>query len=147
LIQWLAPLASESPEFIVAILFVLRGAATGGLGMLLSSKVNQWTLLVGALPLAYGLSLGAAQAMPLTDVQAKEIFLTAAQSAFAVVVLASFSLSLREAAILFVLFVAQILTHVLELFCTIRRRPSASRTWPGGPSDGSTSGSPFSGRS
>jgi len=54
--------------------------------------------------------------MPLTDVQAKEIFLTAAQSAFAVVVLASFSLSLREAAILFVLFVAQILTHVLELF-------------------------------
>ena len=84
--------------------------------MLLSSKVNQWTLLVGALPLAYGLSLGAPQAMPLTDVQAKEIFLTAAQSAFAVVVLASFSLSLREATILFVLFVAQIFTHVLEVF-------------------------------
>ncbi len=115
LIQWIAPLASESPEFIIAILFVVRGAATAGLGMLLSSKVNQWTLLVGALPLAYGLSLGAPEAMPLTGVQVKEIFLTAAQSMFALVVLASFSLSLREATILLVLFLAQILAHLGEL--------------------------------
>jgi cation:H+ antiporter len=115
LIQWIAPLASESPEFIIAILFVMGGAATAGLGMLLSSKVNQWTLLVGALPLAYGLSLGAPEAMPLTGVQVKEIFLTAAQSMFALVVLASFSLSLREATILLVLFLAQILAHLGEL--------------------------------
>jgi cation:H+ antiporter len=131
LIQWLAPLASESPEFIVAMLFVLRGSATAGLGMLLSSKVNQWTLLVGALPLAYGLSLGAPGAMPLNDVQVREIFLTAAQSAMAIVVLASFTLSLREGAMLFVLFTAQLSTQLLpeivpELFADPRRFESAA---------------------
>lgn len=113
LIQWLAPLASESPEFIVAILFVLRGNAGAGMATLLSSKVNQWTLLVGALPLAYMASLGRLGGMPLDPTQVKEIFLTAAQSLLGVVVLASFSFSLREGALLFFLFSAQLLTQVL----------------------------------
>ena len=108
LIQWLAPLASESPEFIVAILFALRGQATAAIGILLSSKVNQWTLLVGALPIAYSASLGEVGTMVLDARQTEEILLTAAQSAFAVAVLASFSFSLREAAVLFALFVTQL---------------------------------------
>ena len=108
LIQWLAPLASESPEFIVAILFALRGQATAAIGILLSSKVNQWTLLVGALPIAYSVSLGEVGTMALDARQVEEIFLTAAQSAFAVAILSSFSFSLREATILFVLFVTQL---------------------------------------
>jgi cation:H+ antiporter len=125
LIQWVAPLASESPEFIVAILFVLRGAATAGLGMLLSSKVNQWTLLVGALPLAYGISGGQPDAIPLEGLQVKEIFLTAAQSAlglsilvsFALSILVSFALSIPAATLLFVLFTAQLLTQLVpEIF-------------------------------
>src|SRR5919197_1201 len=53
LVQWLAPLASESPEFIVAILFALRAQPGTSMGALLSSKVNQWTLLVGMLPVVY----------------------------------------------------------------------------------------------
>lgn len=108
LIQWLAPLASESPEFIVAILFALRGQATAGIATLLSSKVNQWTLLVGALPLAYSASLGQVGAMVLDARQTEEILLTSAQSAFAVAVLASFSFSVREAAVLLVLFATQL---------------------------------------
>src|SRR3989338_5590590 len=56
LIQWLAPLASEAPEFIVAIIFALRSNPAAGLGTLISSKVNQWTLLVGMLPLVYAVS-------------------------------------------------------------------------------------------
>lgn len=113
LIQWLAPLASESPEFIVAILFVLRGTAAAGMGTLLSSKVNQWTLLVGALPVVYAASLGWAGSMPLDAIQVKEIFLTAAQSLLGVVILASLSFSLREATLLFVLFSTQLLTQLL----------------------------------
>jgi cation:H+ antiporter len=117
LIQWVAPFASESPEFIVAILFVLRGAATQGLGMLLSSKVNQWTLLVGALPLAYAISGGTLSVMPLDGLQVKEIFLTAAQSLFGVALLASFALSLPAAALLFVLFSAQLAMQLVsEIF-------------------------------
>ncbi|PWB79501.1 MAG: sodium:proton exchanger, partial [Candidatus Methylomirabilota bacterium] len=45
LVQWLAPLASESPEFIVAIVFAFRGNPGASMGTLVSSKVNQWTLL------------------------------------------------------------------------------------------------------
>jgi cation:H+ antiporter len=113
LIQWLAPLASEAPEFIIAILFVLRGQATVGLGMLLSSKVNQWTLLVGALPLAYGVSVGRPDAMPLDAVQVREVLLTAAQSTLAVVILAAYALSLRAAGLLLGLFTAQLATQLL----------------------------------
>lgn len=116
LIQWVAPLASEAPEFIVAILFVLGGGATAGLGMLLSSKVNQWTLLIGALPLAYSFAMGAPSAMPLNEMQVREVFLTAAQSVFGIVVLLSFSFSLGEAALLLGLFLGQIVTHLPEIF-------------------------------
>jgi cation:H+ antiporter len=59
LVQWLAPLASEAPEFIVAILFALRGKGDDAIGTLISSKVNRWTLLVGSLPLAYLVGGGA----------------------------------------------------------------------------------------
>ena len=38
LIQWLAPLASEAPEFIVALLFVMRAQAAAGLRTLAPAK-------------------------------------------------------------------------------------------------------------
>jgi cation:H+ antiporter len=110
LVQWVAPLASESPEFIVTTLFALRGMAAAGISTLISSKVNQWTLLVGALPLVYALSLGAAMPMELDVRQRQEILLTSAQSLFAVVVIANFSFGVREALVLFVLFTAQLFT-------------------------------------
>ncbi len=108
LIQWLAPLASESPEFIVALLFALRGKPGASMGTLVSSKVNQWTLLIGMLPLAYNLSAGHLEAMHLDARQTEEIFLTAAQSLFAIVVLANFSFSLVEAGLVFALFATQL---------------------------------------
>ncbi len=108
LVQWLAPLASESPEFIVAILFALRAKAAASIGTLVSSKVNQWTLLVGMLPLVYNLSAGHLMPMAMDSRQSEEIFLTAAQSLFALVVIANLRFSLIEAMILFVLFVTQL---------------------------------------
>jgi len=108
LIQWLAPLASESPEFVISMLFALRGNAMAGFGTLISSKVNQWTLLIGMLPLAYSVSGGHLQPMMLDDVQAEEIFLTAAQSLLAVVMLTNWSFGLGEAALLFGLFIVQL---------------------------------------
>ncbi|MDP2726808.1 MAG: sodium:calcium antiporter [Dehalococcoidia bacterium] len=108
LVQWLAPLASEAPEIIVASIFVFRNSASMALGTLISSKVNQWTLLVGTLPLVYSVSLGHLGALPLDSRQTAEIILTAAQSAFAVVLLLNFTLSMREAAALLFLFGAQL---------------------------------------
>lgn len=108
LVQWLAPLASEAPEFIIAALWTLRGQAQAAIGALISSKVNQWTLLVGTIPLVYSISSGRIVPMPLDARQDQEILLTAAQSIFAVVVLMNLNLSLWEAAGLFTLFVTQL---------------------------------------
>ncbi|MBI3324461.1 MAG: hypothetical protein HYZ92_04190 [Candidatus Omnitrophica bacterium] len=112
MIQWLAPLASESPEFIVAILFALRRNPGAGLGTLISSKVNQWTLLIGMLPLAFCISGGHLAAMPLDGRQAQEILLTAAQSLLAIVILANWSFGVWEGIVLFALFSAQLLMPI-----------------------------------
>jgi len=109
LIQWVAPLASEAPEMIIAILFVLRFKAQAGLGTLISSKVNQWTLLVGTLPVVFSLGAGRVAGLPLDFQQSEEIFLTAAQSLFAVAVIANLSVTTTEAAMLLVLFLGQFL--------------------------------------
>ena len=107
LVQWLAPLASEAPEMIIAILFVLRAKPAQGLGTLVSSKVNQWTLLVGTVPLVYAIAHRSAGPMQLDAQQVEEILLTAAQSLFAVSVLANLTLSRAEAGGLLILFLAQ----------------------------------------
>jgi cation:H+ antiporter len=108
LVQWLAPLASEAPEFLIAALLALRGKAGAALGLLLSAKLNQWTLLVGSLPLAYSVGAGHLAALPLDNRQSAEVLLTAAQSLFGIAVLASMSLSLFEAGLLAGLFIAQL---------------------------------------
>ena len=109
LVQWLAPLASESPEFIVAILFALKAQPGTSMGALLSSKVNQWTLLIGMLPVVFMVSAGRLGPMEMDQRQVEEMFLTAAQSLFAVAILANLSFSLVEAAVIFVLFSTQLL--------------------------------------
>jgi cation:H+ antiporter len=107
LVQWVAPLASESPELLVAGLFAWRLNTNAGLGALVSSKVNQWTLLVGTLPLVFSISAGALSGLPIDSLQREELFLTAAQSVFAVAVLTNRSISVREALGLMALFLIQ----------------------------------------
>jgi len=107
LVQWLAPLASEAPELLVAGLYAWRLFVTNGLSTLVSSKVNQWTLLVGTLPLVFAITSRSLSGLPVDDLQSKELLLTAAQSAFAVAVLLNLELSLTDALLLLGLFVAQ----------------------------------------
>lgn len=110
LVQWLAPIASEAPEFIVALMFAFRGNAGLALGSLLSSKLNQWTLLVGMIPGVYAVSSGGTTPINLDAHQLQEIMLTAGQSLFAVALLLDMKLGVREAVALLVLFVAQFLS-------------------------------------
>jgi cation:H+ antiporter len=107
LVQWLAPLASEAPEFVVVAIFAWRGATTAAMGTLVSSKINQWTLLVGMLPLIYSVALGEATGLPLDERQEGELELTAAQTLAAVALMLDRRLSWRGAGTLAVLFVAQ----------------------------------------
>jgi cation:H+ antiporter len=107
LVQWVAPLASEAPELLVAGLYAWRLNTNAALGTLVSSKVNQWTLLVGTLPIVFALGFGGLHGLPIDPHQREELFLTAAQSFFALAVLVTLSITTREALLLFSLFWAQ----------------------------------------
>jgi cation:H+ antiporter len=108
LVQWLAPLASEAPEIVIACILTLKGDAQAGMGAMVSSKVNQWTLLVGTLPFVYSVALGHPGALHLDSRQVEEILLTSAQSLFGIAVLCNLRLSIGEGFVLFVLFVSQL---------------------------------------
>ena len=113
LVQWVAPLASESPELIIACLYALRLKANESLGTLLSSKVNQWTLLVGTIPLVFMLSATTWDGLPIDTHQRFELLITAAQSLFAVSILINLGLGLWGAGALFSLFMVQFLASIL----------------------------------
>ena len=126
LVQWIAPLASEAPEILIASFLTLRGHAVAAMIALISSKVNQWTLLIGGIPLMYSLSASESASavqllsMPLDmahDVvgglvrdlrQVHEVFLTAAQSLMAVILLVRLRLTWWGALMLFLLFSTQL---------------------------------------
>jgi len=108
MIQWIAPLASESPELIVVAVLVWKARSTAGFNALISSKLNQWTLLIGTLVVVYSLALGQYGVLPFEAEQSGEIWLTAAQSYFALAILVTFTISMREAVALFTLFISQV---------------------------------------
>src|SRR5215475_12750910 len=91
-------------------MFAWRLDTDSGLGALVSSKVNQWTLLVGTLPIVFAISSSSLHGLPIDSVQREELFVTAAQSAFAVAVLANRRISVREASALLGLFLVQLVT-------------------------------------
>jgi cation:H+ antiporter len=114
LVQWLAPFASEAPEFLITGLFAWRLLGGASLGALVSSKVNQWTLLVSTIPLVFNIAswkLGnpVPTALILDATQRHDLLLTSAQSLFAVAALLSLRLTWRDALTLLVLFFAQFL--------------------------------------
>jgi cation:H+ antiporter len=119
LVQWVAPFASEAPEFLFAALLAYRGRASTAMGALLSSEVNQWTLLVGGLPVAFALSHGEVAGLPLDGRQVEELLLTAAQAVFAMAVFVSLTLERRGMAVLFTLFALQFLIPVEGVRLTI----------------------------
>ena len=126
LVKWIAPTASEAPELLVATLFAWRLASRTGLGALLSSKVNQWTLLVGTLPIVFSIFAGVLHGLPLDTVQRVELFVTAAQSVFAVAIVSSRSVSRNEAWVMLGLFIAQLAESVLAELGHISEEMSAN---------------------
>jgi cation:H+ antiporter len=118
LVQWVAPLASEAPEFVIVALFAWRGATSSALGTLVSSKINQWTLLVAMLPLVFSVARGEPSTMVLDARQGEEVLLTAAQSLFAVTLLLGLRLSVVGAGALLGLFAVQMLLPETRLAVT-----------------------------
>lgn len=106
LVQWLAPLASEAPEFIIATIFAARGKGTAAIATLISSKVNQWTLLIGSLPVAHLLG-GGGFSLELDSRQVEEVLLTATQTLMGVALILALRFSRASACALLGLFVVQ----------------------------------------
>jgi cation:H+ antiporter len=106
LVQWLAPLASEAPEFIIAIIFAARGKGTQAIATLISSKVNQWTLLMGSLPIAY-MAGGGGGALMLDGRQVEEVLLTATQTMMGVAMILALRFHRHTAWALLALFMVQ----------------------------------------
>ena len=113
MIQWIAPLASESPELIVVLVLVSKARSSAGFNALISSKLNQWTLLIGTLAVVYSIALGQYGVLPFDAKQSAEIWITAAQSLFAISIIINFRISLRESVALFSLFVSQVFLEFL----------------------------------
>jgi cation:H+ antiporter len=114
LVQWVAPFLSEFPEKISAFYWARRVVkAPMALMNMVSSNVNQWTVLAAMIPIVYGWSSAAAghgwQAFHFDGEQEVEIALTVAQSVLAMLLLANMRFSWSDAASLFVLWLAQFL--------------------------------------
>lgn len=128
LVKWLAPLASESPELLVAGLFAWKLAPAISIAVLLSAQVNQWTLLVGSLPIVHAFSAGSPEGLPLSSGQRQEVLVTAAFAAVGVAMAARGGLGRKAAVLIFALYLAQLGDSIYAAFVTAGGPPPLSRT-------------------
>ncbi|HST20837.1 MAG TPA: hypothetical protein VLR90_06960 [Blastocatellia bacterium] len=107
-VQWVAPFLSEFPEKVSAFNWARR-VTTAPLALMnmVSSNINQWTMLVAMLPIAYALALGHLGTINFDEHQKLEILMTIGQSLLGAMLLANMKFAWWEAALLFVLWAAQ----------------------------------------
>jgi len=112
LVQWVAPFLSEFPEFVSTFSWARRVTqAPMALMNIVSSNINQWTILAAMIPLVYGFSRlhhhGAWADFPFDAGQRIEIVLTLLQTALGVMLLANMEFDWLDATAMFVLWVVQ----------------------------------------
>ncbi len=104
-VQWIAPLVSEFPEMASTLYWARRpDRASMALMNMVSSNINQWTLLTAMLPVIYSVSYGAPTAIVFDAKQRVELWLTLGQAGIAVAFLLHMELAWWEATVLAVLF-------------------------------------------
>jgi cation:H+ antiporter len=105
LFQWVAPLVSEFPEMFTTLYWAVRpGRGSMSLMNMVSSNVNQWTLLPALLPVVYSISLGTITPINFDAKQELELWLTLGQATLGVIFLLNMELAWWEAVVLGVLF-------------------------------------------
>ena len=119
LVQWVAPFLSEFPEKVSAFYWARRVThAPLALMNMVSSNINQWTVLAAMIPLVYGYSTfrhhGMWMDFHFDEAQRLEILLTLLQSGLGLMVLANMEFDARDAGVLFVLWLAQFLRPSLR---------------------------------
>jgi cation:H+ antiporter len=109
-VQWVSPFLSEFPEKLTAFNWAKRVKhAPIALMNMVSSNINQWTVLAAMIPIVYNISLGSVTPIIFDHHQKIEILLTIAQALLAFIFLANMNFSLYEAVGLFILWLMQFL--------------------------------------
>src|SRR3989454_2212313 len=113
-VQWVAPFLSEFPEKLSAFYWARRVThAPMALMNMVSSNINQWTVLAAMIPLVYGYSSlrhhGVWMDFHFDAAQRLEILLTLLQTALGMMLLANMEFDWLDASIIFVLWLAQFL--------------------------------------
>jgi cation:H+ antiporter len=107
-VQWVSPFLSEFPEKVTAFAWARKpGKADMALMNMVSSNINQWTVLAAMIPMVYALSLGHPQAIAFDEHQRAEILLTLAQGTLGFLLLVNLEFNWLEAFGLFTLWFVQ----------------------------------------
>lgn len=114
-VQWVAPFLSEFPEKVSAFNWARR-VTTAPLALMnmVSSNINQWTMLAAMLPIAYALALGHLGTIDFDEHQELEILMTIGQSLLGAILLANMRFGWWEAGLLFTLWIAQFVLSGFE---------------------------------
>ncbi|MFN2571405.1 MAG: hypothetical protein ABR537_07320 [Gemmatimonadales bacterium] len=112
LVQWVAPFLSEFPEFVSTFGWARRvSRAPMALMNIVSSNINQWTILAAMIPLVYGCShmrhFGVWADFTFDVAQRNELGLTLLQTMLGVLLLANMEFDWLDATALFVLWAVQ----------------------------------------
>jgi cation:H+ antiporter len=123
-IQWVAPFVSEFPEKVSAFYWARTiDRAPMALMNMVSSNINQWTLLTAMLPVVYSMSRGEPATITFDSEQELELLMTIGQSLVGMIFLMNMELAWWEATLLFLLwgiqFVLSPVSGSIHLYITI----------------------------
>jgi cation:H+ antiporter len=107
-VQWVAPFLSEFPEKLSAFYWA-RKVTTANVALMnmVSSNINQWSILSAMIPIIFAFSAGHTGPIVFDEFQRHEIILTILQSFLGFLLLINLKLQLHEAVILFVFWFVQ----------------------------------------
>lgn len=118
-VQWIAPLVSEFPELASTLYWARRdGRATMSLMNVVSSNINQWTMLTAMLPVVYSISIGTVTPIVFDHMQSMELWLTYGQAVIGLIFLLNMEFAWWEAVVLAVLFAIPFASKATEQVVT-----------------------------
>ena len=139
-VQWVAPFLSEFPEKLSAFYWARKvTGANVALMNMVSSNINQWSILSAMIPILFVISAGELRPLVFDGYQRQEILLTILQSFLGFLLLLNLQLKVHEALILFVFWFVQFMVpswrlamiYVYLAWCIIELiRMLASRSAP-----------------
>jgi cation:H+ antiporter len=107
-VQWVAPFLSEFPEKLSAFYWARKvSTASVALMNMVSSNINQWSILSAMIPILFVISAGEIRPLVFDAMQKHEIILTILQSFLGFLLLLNLKLAFYEALILFVFWAVQ----------------------------------------